>query len=135
MNRSAAAGRPQLGVPAQPLHREDDDQALGRAGEQRGGDGGALEDADPGAAAQDLRVLRPAADPDRGGVGGAQHGGGDRAAAGDRGERPRASGGGLGHAVAGRGPPAQASAPASGEQDRRAGRRRPGRAHPLARGR
>src|SRR6478672_968598 len=56
-------GSAQLRVPAEPLHREDDGEPLGPAGEQGAGDRAPLERADPGTPAQDLRVLRAADDP------------------------------------------------------------------------
>ena len=129
MNRSAAAGARSSAYRPRPLTARTTTRPSAEPDQQRDGDRGALEDADPGAAAQDRRVLRTAGHPHGGGVGGAQDGGRDRSAARDRGEharpprRPRT-------VPAGASPAGPGQRAGEGEQDGEE-QRAPGRAHPL----
>ena len=132
MNRSAAAGARSSAYRPSPFTARTTTSPSGRAGEQGAGDRGPLQHADPRAAAEDLRILRAAADPDRGR---------DRRRAGrrwrpGRRRRPR-------RRTRRAGPlPRPPSRPGRAAQARHAGdreqggqrERAPGRAHPLAPG-
>ncbi len=133
MKRSAAAGARSSANRPSPLTAMTTTSALGRPGEQGDRRRGPLEDADPGAAAEDRRVLRAAGDADRGRVGRAQDGGRDRAAA-QRPRRARPPTAATSATPSGASPAAQASAAGEGQQDGE-DRGAPGRAEPLARGR
>src|SRR3954452_11420745 len=119
----------QLGEPTEPLDGEDDGQSLRPARQQRAGDRGPFEQADPYAPAQDLGVPRAAHDPGGGRVSGPEDGGRHRSSTGARredGDQGGALDDRLGSAACG---PCQGGG--DGEQ---AGQhhRSPGRAHLLA---